>query len=71
MLVKWTWWGFLALLGSLAFLLLYLIDMDRKASVERLYYMQLPPHSAFPELQLGRRCSYYGTAKGVDQLRQS
>jgi hypothetical protein len=44
-------------LGSRAFLLLYLIDMDSKASVERLYYMHLPPHSAFPELQLGRRCS--------------
>src|SRR5258708_4796755 len=37
--VKWTSWGFLAIIGSLAFLALYLKDREIKAGVDRLYRM--------------------------------
>jgi hypothetical protein len=44
--VKWTSWGFLAIIGSLAFLALYLKDREIKAGVDRLYRMQFPRRSA-------------------------
>ena len=44
--MKWTSWGFLASIGSLAFLALYLKDREIKAGVDRLYRMQFPRRSA-------------------------
>jgi hypothetical protein len=43
--VKWTSWGFLAIVGSLLFLALYLKDTEIRDGVDRLSHFQLPPHS--------------------------
>ena len=45
--MKLTSWGFLALVGSLAFLVLYLKDREIRAGVDRLQHFRLP-HSALP-----------------------
>jgi hypothetical protein len=41
-----TYWGLLALAGTLAFLMLFLADQDRKAGVERLSDQKTLRHSA-------------------------
>jgi len=43
--VKWTSWGFLAIVGSLLFFLaLYLKDTEIRDGVDRLSHFQLSPH---------------------------
>jgi hypothetical protein len=46
--VKWTSWGFLALIGSLVFLVLYLKDRQIRGGVDRLHQMESLPQSALP-----------------------
>ena len=43
--VKWTSWSFLAIVGSLLFLALYLKDTEIREGVDRLSHFQLSPHS--------------------------
>jgi len=43
--VKWTSWSFLAIVGSLLFLALYLKDTEIRQVVDRLSHFQLSPHS--------------------------
>jgi hypothetical protein len=43
--VKWTSWSFLAIVGSLLFLALYLKDTEIRDGVDRLSHFQLSPHS--------------------------
>jgi hypothetical protein len=50
--VKWTSWGFLALVGSLAFLVLYLKDRQIRGGVDRLHQMESLPQSALPSPDL-------------------
>ena len=50
--MKRTSWGLLALIGSLAFLLLYLKDRQIRAGVDRLHHIHLQPQSALPDLKL-------------------
>jgi hypothetical protein len=45
-------WGFLAILGTLAFLGLYLADREMNAGVDRLQHMKLHPNSAVPSEKL-------------------
>ena len=42
--VKWTSWGFLAIVGSLLFLALYLKHTEIRDGVDRLSHFQLSPH---------------------------
>jgi len=42
--VKWTSWGFLAIVGSLLFLALYLKDTEIRDGADRLSHFQLSPH---------------------------
>jgi hypothetical protein len=44
--VKWTSWGFLAFVGSLAFLALYIKDREIRAGVERPRHLQIASHSS-------------------------
>ncbi len=44
--MKWTSWAFLAFIGSLIFLVLFIADWQMNASVDRLSRMKLPPRSA-------------------------
>ena len=43
--MKWTFWGFLAMIGSLLFLALYLKDSEIRDGVNRLSHFQLSLHS--------------------------
>lgn len=43
--MKWASWSFLAIVGSLLFLALYLKDTEIRNSVNRLSHVQLSPHS--------------------------
>jgi hypothetical protein len=45
-------WGFLAIIGTLAFLGLYLADREMNAGVDRLQHMKLHPNSAVPSEKL-------------------
>ena len=58
--MKWTSWAFLAFLGSLAFFVLFIADMN--AGVDRLSTMKLPSQSALdgdPDLKLVSERSPY------------
>jgi hypothetical protein len=43
--VKWTSWTFLAFVGSLLFLVLYIKDAEIRGGVDRLSHMKAPQHS--------------------------
>ena len=43
--MKWASWSFLAIVGSLLFLALYLKDTEIRNSVNWLSHVQLSPHS--------------------------
>ena len=43
--MKWTSWGFLAFVGSLLFLVLYIKDSEIKGGVDRLSHVKAPQHS--------------------------
>jgi len=56
------YWGFLALLGSLIFLVLFIADRQRRADVDKLSEEQLPPRSSLeadPNLKLVTERSPY------------
>ncbi len=58
--MKWTSWAFLAFLGSLAFLVLFIADRQMNAGVDRLSRMK--PQSALdadPDLKLVSERSPY------------
>ncbi len=60
--MKWTSWAFLAFLGSLAFLVLFIADRQMNAGVDRLSGMKIPPQSALnadPDLKLVSERSPY------------
>jgi len=60
--VKWTSWGFLAFLGALAFLVLFIADQQMNAGVDRLSTIKLRPQSALdadPDLTLVSKRSPY------------
>ncbi len=60
--MKWTSWAFLAFLGSLAFLVLFIADRQMNAGVDRLSSMKIPPQSALdadPDLKLVSERSPY------------
>jgi len=60
--MKWTSWAFLAFLGCLAFLVLFIADQQKNAGVDRLSTMKLPPQSALdadPNLKLVSERSPY------------
>jgi hypothetical protein len=65
--MKWTSWAFLAFLGSLAFLVLFIADHQMNAGVDRLSRMKLPPQSALeadPNLKLiSERSPYMPTER--------
>jgi hypothetical protein len=47
--------GYVAFVGALAFLVLFVADREREAGAERLSAYRIPPHAAFntdPELKL-------------------
>ena len=43
--MKWTSWAFLAFVGSLIFLVLFIKDREIKAGVDRLSRTKIPPQS--------------------------
>jgi hypothetical protein len=43
--MKWTSWAFLAFVGSLLFLVLYIKDSEINGGVDRLSHVKAPPHS--------------------------
>ena len=43
--MKWTSWAFLAFVGSLLFLVLYIKDSEIKGGVDRLSHVKAPQHS--------------------------
>ena len=43
--MKWTSWAFLAFVGSLIFLVLFIKDREIKAGVDRLSMTKIPPQS--------------------------
>jgi hypothetical protein len=45
-------WGFLAILGTLVFLGLYLADREMNADIDRLQHMKLHPNLAVPSEKL-------------------
>jgi len=60
--MKWTSWAFLAFLGSLAFLVLFIADQQTNAGVDRLSTMKLPSQFALdadPHLKLVSERSPY------------
>ena len=59
--MKWTSWAFLAFLGSLAFLVLFIADRQMNAGVERFSRTKIPPQSldADPDLKLVSERSPY------------
>jgi hypothetical protein len=62
-----TSWAFLAFVGSLAFLVLFIKDWEIKTSIDRLSKMNLPPQSALdadPNLKLvSERIHYMRTER--------
>jgi hypothetical protein len=53
--MRWKYWGVLALIGSLAFLVLIIADWERHAAMDRLSKAKIPPQSALeadPDLKL-------------------
>jgi hypothetical protein len=65
--MKWTSWTFLALVGSLMFLVLFIADRQTNAGVDRLSGMKLQPQSALeadPNLKLiSERSPYMRTER--------
>ena len=65
--MKWNSWAFLAFLGTLAFLVLFIADHQMNAGVDRLSRMKLPPQSALdadPNLKLiSERSPYMRTER--------
>jgi hypothetical protein len=60
--MKWTSWTFLALVGSLMFLVLFIADRQTNAGVDRLSRMKVQPQSALeadPNLKLVSERSPY------------
>ena len=60
--MRWTSWAFLAFVGSLIFLVLFIADRQMKAGVDRLSRMEIPPQSfleADPNLKLVSERSPY------------
>jgi hypothetical protein len=60
--MKWTSWAFLAFVGSLIFLVLFLKDWEIRAGVDRLSKMNASPQSALesdPDLKLVSERSPY------------
>ena len=60
--MKWTSWAFLAFLGSLAFLVLFIADQQMNAGIDRLSTMRLRPQSALdadPNLKVISERSLY------------
>ena len=49
--MNWTSWAFLAFLGALAFLVLFIADHQMNAGVDRLSKMKLPPQSAIDQFK--------------------
>ena len=43
--MKWTSWAFLAFVGSLLFLVLYIKDSEINGGVDRLSHLKAPRHS--------------------------
>ena len=61
-LMKWTSWAFLAFVGSLVFLVLFIKDWEIKKGVDRLSRMDVSPKSALdadPNLKLVSERSPY------------
>ncbi len=65
--MKWTSWAFLAFLGSVASLVLFIADRQMNAGVDRPSRMKLPPQSALdadPNLKLiSERSPYMRTER--------
>jgi hypothetical protein len=60
--MKWTSWAFLAFVGSLVFLVLFIKDWEVKRGVDRLSRMHVSPQSALdadPDLKLVSERSPY------------
>jgi hypothetical protein len=60
--MKWTSWAFLAFVGSIILLVLFMADRETKVGVDRLSRMNLPPQSvleADPNLKLVSERSPY------------
>ncbi len=60
--MKWTSWAFLAFVGSIIVLVLFIADRETKVGVDRLSRMHLPPQSvleADPNLKLVSERSPY------------
>ena len=60
--MKWTFWAFLAFVGSLLFLVLFIADRQMKAGEDRLSRMKVLPQSALeadPNLKLVSERSPY------------
>jgi hypothetical protein len=43
--MKWTFWAFLAFVGSIIFLVLFMADRETKVGMDRLSRTNLPPQS--------------------------
>jgi hypothetical protein len=60
--MRWNSWAFLAFVGSIIFLALFMADRETKVAVDRLSRMNLPPQSvleADPNLKLVSERSPY------------
>jgi hypothetical protein len=60
--MKWTSWAFLAFLGALAFLVLFIADQQMNVGIDRLSTMRLRPQSALdadPNLKVISERSLY------------
>jgi len=60
--VKWTSWAFLAFVGSIIFLVLFMADRETKVGVDRLSRMKVAPQSSLeddPNLKLVSERSPY------------
>jgi hypothetical protein len=60
--MKWTSWAFLAFVGSIIFLVLFMADRETKVGMDRLSRANLPPQSvleADPNLKLVSERSPY------------
>jgi hypothetical protein len=66
-LMKWTSWAFLAFVGSLVFLVLFIKDWEIKTGVDRLSKVHVSPQSALdadPNLKLiSERSPYMRTER--------
>jgi hypothetical protein len=61
-LMKWTSWAFLAFVGSIIFLVLFMADRETKVGVDRLSRMKVAPQSSLeadPNLKLVSERSPY------------